>query len=807
VGNELLTGSVLEEQIQLEEDAIARGVARYRKLAQEAIDRGEAAGLKPVERMMIHWLPALEEIINKEKRAIKRGDPGKGRAQYGPVMLALDTPRLAVIALHQMIGNCMADPNGPLLPRLSYAVGAAVIAEIHMDMMKKDDRASLRDLDRRFKRLNPRRVNWWAKRTLTDSLWNRKVCIQLGTRLAWCVIETASCRPYTEDFKLAFHHEKQWRDNQKKGVIRMDDEVFAAIEEGHLFRQSLRPRYLPMLVEPYKWGEIDGKVVEGGYVRIRTPFFSKPTPDQEKALAEHNVQPAYDTLNAVSSQDWTINDKALEVMWSIWHSGGNAAGVPSRDNLPLPPKPDNIERDATALKAWKSEAHEVHGTNAKLKAHRVEFLQKVGLARNLVGKKFWLPHQFDYRYRVYGIPLYLTPSGDDTARTLLLCGTRTKISDEGRDWLEIQVANCFGFDKASMAERRQWTHDHMDWIERTWRDPLGTDWWLQAEDPMQFWSAAAALFDPDLSDRIMCSSDGSQNGLQHLNAAGRCEQGGKQVNLIPGSRPSDLYTTVANVVIEVVIADAEAGNQVAQILLPILTRPGVARKILKRPVMTYCYGVTMVGARNQIIEELKRHGVPKKKLYHAGKYLAGHTMDSIGVVCVKAEEIFRWLEDCARRMCKHAPTQTIQWTTPSGLPVVQPYRNFGKTVIQTCLQRITVAYMQDDVPVSARRQIAGMVPNWVHSLDSCHMGRTAKRMKAMGLPFGSVHDSFWTHPNHMATLNKVIREEFVGMHDQPLLDNLRNEWLAMHPGLDLPRRPRYGELDINEVLKSNYFFH
>ena len=216
----ILIGSVLHDQIKSEEEAIARGVARYRKLAQQAVDRSEGAGLKPAERMSVHWFEPLSTAIKWEQEQVRLGEPAKGRGLYGPVIQCIDSDRLAFITLHTVLSRCMAEPSGDLLPRVAYAVGSAVVAEIHMDLMKQDPDAKLRDLDKKFKKLNTQRVNWWAKKTLKENLWNRKVCVHLGTKLVSCLIETASTRSYKDDlFKPAFHHERQWRDNQKKGVI------------------------------------------------------------------------------------------------------------------------------------------------------------------------------------------------------------------------------------------------------------------------------------------------------------------------------------------------------------------------------------------------------------------------------------------------------------------------------------------------------------------------------------------------------------------------------------------------------------
>lgn len=40
------------------------------------------------------------------------------------------------------------------------------------------------------------------------------------------------------------------------------------------------------------------------------------------------------------------------------------------------------------------------------------------------------------------------------------------------------------------------------------------------------------------------------------------------------------------------------------------------------------------------------------------------------------------------------------------------------------------------------------------------------------MAFAGVHDSFWTHAGDVNRMNEVLREQFVALHSQPLLDVL-----------------------------------
>jgi DNA-directed RNA polymerase, mitochondrial len=115
--------------------------------------------------------------------------------------------------------------------------------------------------------------------------------------------------------------------------------------------------------------------------------------------------------------------------------------------------------------------------------------------------------------------------------------------------------------------------------------------------------------------------DGTCNGLQHYAALGGDARGARQVNLEDTDRPSDVYTYVAKMVEKRMRDDLERNsddNKFAKMLVG-----KVSRKVVKQTVMTTVYGVTFVGAREQIERQLKDRGdVPVEECYLAAAYLA-----------------------------------------------------------------------------------------------------------------------------------------------------------------------------------------
>lgn len=55
------------------------------------------------------------------------------------------------------------------------------------------------------------------------------------------------------------------------------------------------------------------------------------------------------------------------------------------------------------------------------------------------GKIFWLPHNMDFRGRVYPCPPHLNHLGSDMARSLLCFAKGEPLGSNGLDWLKVSL--------------------------------------------------------------------------------------------------------------------------------------------------------------------------------------------------------------------------------------------------------------------------------------------------------------------------------------------------------------------------------
>lgn len=193
-----------------------------------------------------------------------------------------------------------------------------------------------------------------------------------------------------------------------------------------------------------------------------------------------------------------------------------------------------------------------------------------------------------------------------------------------------------------------------------------------------------------------------------------------------------------------------------------------------------------------------------KEIFHGCSYLAFITMEVIGDLFSGAKGTMNWLATCARMISQQG--HPVAWITPLGLPAVQPYRQEKVATLVTLLQTISLSHSSPDLPLHKKRQTTAFPPNYIHSLDSCHMLLTALEMDRRGLTFSAVHDSFWTHACDVDEMNTTLRNEFVALYSQPLLERLKETWELRYPDITFPELPQRGDLDIESVRNAKFFF-
>ncbi|KAK6273112.1 PREDICTED: DNA-directed RNA polymerase 3, chloroplastic [Theobroma cacao] len=832
-------------QVKEETEAWEKMVEEYRELQREMCEKKLAPNLPYVKGLFLGWFEPMREAIAREQK-VQKGKSKKLRAAYAPHIELLPADKMAVIVMHKMMGLVMGAQEDGFVQVVQAAVHIGVAIEqevrIHNFLEKTKNYQRKKTTDEvqglsKEKEILKKRVNSLIRRRRLVEVqklvkneeikpWGRDAQAKLGSRLLELLTETAYVQPPIDqsgdsppDVQPAFRHKFKTisKDPGKKmmkryGVIECDPLILSGLDRSA--KHMLIP-YVPMLVPPKKWKGYD----KGGYLFLPSYVMrthgSRKQQDALKGVHVKKMQKVFEALDTLGSTKWRVNKKVLAVVESIWASGGNIAGLVDRNDIPIPEKPSS--EDSTESQEWKWSVRKANKINRERHSQRCDTELKLSVARKMENEEgFYYPHNLDFRGRAYPMHPHLNHLSSDLCRGVLEFAEGRPLGRSGLHWLKIHLANLFagGVEKLSHDGRLAFVDNHLDDIFDSAENPInGNRWWLTAEDPFQCLAACI-----NLSESLKSSSphsvlsylpihqDGSCNGLQHYAALGRDSLEAAAVNLVAGEKPADVYSEIAVRVHNIMKRDSDkdpATNPNASLAKLLIDQ--VDRKLVKQTVMTSVYGVTFVGAREQIKRRLeeKGHITDDRVLFAAACYTAKVTLAALGELFQAARNIMGWLGDCAKVIASE--NQPVQWTTPLGLPVVQPYYKSERHLIRTSLQVLALQREGDSVEV--RKQRTAFPPNFVHSLDGSHMMMTAVACRDAGLHFAGVHDSFWTHACDVEKMNQILREKFVELYSMPVLENLFESFQTSYPSLVFPPLPERGNFDLREVLKSPYFFN
>eukprot|EP00123_Amoebidium_parasiticum_P015875 comp23188_c1_seq1/m.37609 comp23188_c1_seq1/g.37609 ORF comp23188_c1_seq1/g.37609 comp23188_c1_seq1/m.37609 type:complete len:1156 (-) comp23188_c1_seq1:104-3571(-) len=833
--------SPIERQLELEARSLESALVAVRTTRKDMMEGGRVSLVQAAKILTAQWLPGLTEAIKTEQKRL--GKRTTARNNLGCFLNALPADKLALITINCAFASLFKDMQGTAYGQASHELGSNVCETYALDKtmrrarelqdpeMKKIWQQAQRLYEKASQRQSTGQMRVFWKKLEEESPatfalldrpdWPPIVQTKVGAALLNLLLNTAKINPKHPrknegELVPAFHHSMGFVQNKALGFIKPHDAVVELLSAQNNTWEMVAPKFLPMVAPPRPYTDFN----KGGYFRSSKSIMRTAYHNQQVRLLELRKEAlgdVLDCLNVLSSVPWRVNNPVLEVMTRVWNSGGDEKlGMPSMTNMLLP---DRSGADGTleSKLEYGRARKEAEKVNAELHSRRSDMHYRLVVAYNYRNLPFYLPHNLDFRGRAYPIPPHLNHIGADTSRGLLLFDKARPLGKEGLYWLKVQLANLYGNDKVSLDERAQFIDQHIDDVIDAAERPLdGRGWWRHADSPFQALACCMELTQAWRSSnpeaflsRLPVHQDGSCNGLQHYAALGGDILGAEQVNLMPSDKPQDVYQSVADGVCAIVAADAAQDHEMAKLL-----QGKITRKVVKQTVMTSVYGVTFIGAREQIRNRLKERGdIADEHISPASNYLALTVLHSLESLFTGAKEIQDWLAQSAQRIAQSG--NPVHWVTPLQLPVVQHYSKRTSITVRTAKQALKVVDEASGPAVGKQR--SAFPPNFVHSLDSTHMLLTARACSNHGLTFAAVHDSYWSHAADITRLSELLRDEFISMHGQPILENLVTHWRHFYHGVtykdggmekplifdDVPKR---GLINLEEIRKSKYFF-
>ena len=474
--------------------------------------------------------------------------------------------------------------------------------------------------------------------------------------------------------------------------------------------------------------------------------------------------------------------------------------------------------------------------NREIDGNKAVMRQTLETADYIGENVFYLPHNYDFRGRLYPVCNF-SHHADDYRKALLNLAEAKPMTEAGLLYLSIHVAKCGDFDKISKGtidEMLQWCMDNEELIFRVGRDfKESYEVWSKADKPFQFVAACEAYYKTHTVEDYKCGLpvglDGSNSGIQHYSAASLSEQDGRLVNLVPMDRPQDIYQAVADKTSAML--KAMDADPLAQAWL----KYGVTRKLVKRNTMTYPYSSSTYGFKDQLMADTMKPmndevvqglrdvnplEVEGDKGSKAAALLAKTNFDSIQKTVTGATACMTFIKAVAGLCAKE--NKSMLFRTPDGFPVAHNYNEWETKKVRIflfdremrVLERKQLTVRQDrKMRVNKLKMRNAAAPNVIHAMDANHLRgvilgclMSNPQIKSLSL----IHDSFGAVPSDLPALFHIIRQTFVDQYaDYNLFEALRTQvgwYLDDKESLAEIPAPERGTLDLNGVMKSDYCF-
>ena len=843
----------LQRELQNEYEAVDETLERYQSNLKRLTDKNQGSLALPA-RLLISKLTstlteAIEDFIDPIEKL--RGWNAGNKRQVRKLMkkLKLSPEQLAFATLKAVLDTVYHPKhNSASMTSVIQAISKYCIQTHEMQkfkeaypkkfdyILKKQKAKGTVSKEHLYKVLSVAKGKLMGKEEHT--YYTLSIGMHLGNKLLELLITSTG----------AFEHVLKAKSKTKlQRIVKATEETNKILNESPEMFAFMMPMYPIMVCPPKPWAGVK----EGGYWlggKLQASLVKQPNKILRKHAKDFSIESipkVYEAVNHAQATPWKINKRVLEVLETIWYDRkGGIAGVPMKYAKEVPPRPwgklsdtEFKEYKKEHLKeviVWTKKAGEIHSHNHKNTLERCVIRRKLEIANKVKDEDaIYFPYTLDSRGRVYPLPAYVTPQGDDSGKALLHFSEGKLLGNKkGAEWLAIHGANLAGQDKRSFKDRIQWIKENEGNIIQSAKKPLECLWWsnLSGDKPFQFlafcfeWMEYKEKGIKDFKSHLPIAQDGTCNGLQHLSAMLLDEKGGEAVNLTAESnnnKPADIYTEVLNKTKELIEQDLKTNKDQSERLVGAVWLEGdnLNRKVVKQPVMTTPYGVRLRSIRDQIAEEAK-------KLLEGGnyntvdlgtliKYLSKHLLNAINETITSANEAMDYLKTLAKMYCKDTQ-EAVSWNVPiTDFKVIQKGHDFNVKKIEAFQgsQRVRLSVGYDNpLKIKASKQISGVAPNFIHSLDASMLMQTVLKAKASEIAsLALIHDSYATHACDSEALSKLLRESFVDLYTiegGDVLEGLRRQLQERikDKSLKLPLVPSRGNLDIYEALESSYFF-
>lgn len=617
------------------------------------------------------------------------------------------------------------------------------------------------------------------------------------------------------------------------GALKTNIRYSSTLPEVILEKLSLEASFAffpePMVVEPLDWEFTDGQI-KGGYLTQQYEMVRLRGKDVDYSKYSEEI---FDSINYIQRVAWKVNVEVLEVLkrdlkmpeksdfikaeypqseeglWTL-DLKDEALEISEEERLLIESKRAEIRNQ---VELYTAEARDFESALGKYRATKLA----IGIAERYQDEeKIYFPHSYDFRGRIYPIPVGLSPQGSDAVKALLDYQKGEVLTQWGEKWAWAYLASLFGEDKLPFSERVE-----------LGKSLIETNY-LEADEPYQFLAHQLELKkflqDSSYEFKGRVHLDACNSGSQFTSAMTKDRAGCEATNVIPTESRQDAYLLVAErslTLTNKMRLSSEYDQQIAELDLfkDLLEKSG--RKICKTPVMVSNYGGTEGGRSELLWDILRELNVDREFITKKNASLYSKIVgQSIHGVLSGGKAFETYIHQMNNAITKE--NKAITWTTSDGFYVVHLKNKElkpkqvacqlpGSRKVTTILKKL---YSEDISPVKMKSAIS---PNVVHSLDAELLRRVALRMETLGvMDTDWIHDSFGCHPNHIDHLLYATKKEFSDLMSSKPLELLDSQLRDQADGskkvmkvlekISIPDLKGFDDSELYRVLESDWFF-
>ena len=365
---------------------------------------------------------------------------------------------------------------------------------------------------------------------------------------------------------------------------KLSEDVQKRIDERNAEFELMEPMLTPMLDKPRAWGRNSTGPYKNEELNRVVKMVKNMRGDQIAAMQDAKDNGDIDlpmaALSLLGSVPYKMNSYVLNAVDWVSQDPDRARKVEGFPNIKHTPLEKLDSKELATKSRWDrfdilQERKEAKQDNREAQSNKQMVRRWVSTGRLYErDNKFFMPHQFDRRGRVYHAPEF-GHHNTDALRGMFYLANKRPVGDQV-GWLGFILANTYGVDKVSLQDRVAWTEANEDIMVAAGRafanekDKFDVynyvdgklqvtakmtpfDFWASAGDACQFLAACHELaslrsFEERNPGRgheyhsgLPIACDAAQSGIQHFACASLNYNDGVLTNLVPQDKPNDLY--------------------------------------------------------------------------------------------------------------------------------------------------------------------------------------------------------------------------------------------------------------------------